>query len=82
MTGAVGPDRKLSVLTAQEQEVVAAYATLLTDIGTQIDPHAEKEWETLWLGFALAKGLSLAQASDYRFYWTHILPLESLVVNW
>ena len=46
-----------------------------------IDPENRYCWESLFVGFALGKGLSVKEATDYSFYINEAFPLESTDQN-
>ena len=41
-----------------------------------VDPESRYCWESLFVGFALGKGLSVEEATDYSLYINEAFPLE------
>lgn len=33
-----------------------------------IDPDSEQDWRSMWIGFAIASGLSIEEATSYGIY--------------
>lgn len=41
-----------------------------------VDPSNDLDWQSLWIGFALGRGLSIELATSYRIYMDRVFPLE------
>lgn len=59
-----------------KDEVIKAWKLEVCDWAGEIDPENEMDWHALFVGFAMGKGLSPADALDYSFYMDRAFPLE------
>lgn len=76
----VGPALEAHVagLSGLERLVVVQYGQEVCAMAPKIDEGDEYCWQSLWIGFALAKGLGIGRATEYRFYMDYVFPMESM----
>ena len=51
-----------------QSELIKQFAVECHDRGSEIDPDNERDWLSLTLGWALAKGLTPSQAHDFALH--------------
>ena len=56
--------------------IIKAWTTEVCTHSSQIDPSNELHWRSLFIGFAIGKGLSLKEAIDWSLYANEAFPCE------
>lgn len=65
-------------LSKKQREVIKAWREEICRAHGDLDPGEDLDWHALFIGFAIGRGLSIDEATDYDLYDQHALPLESL----
>jgi hypothetical protein len=64
------------MLSSEKESLIAAWRYEVCNQANEIDPEDEHDWHSLFVGFALGHGLSIEDATDYKFYEQYAYPLE------
>ena len=51
------------------EELLKAWDTEICQKQELIDPENEQDWNSMFIGFALGKGFSIEEATDYDLYY-------------
>lgn len=60
-----------------KKEVIEAWEKEICQKANEVDEANEFHWESLFVGFAIGKGLPIEEAIDYKFYINEAFPIES-----
>jgi hypothetical protein len=52
-------------ISKQVKAVVEAWATEICHKADILDPDNQLDWESMWIGFAIGKGLSINDAANF-----------------
>ena len=63
-------------LTPEERRVVALWAEQICARADEVDPDSEHDWHSMFVGFAIACGLSPGSATNYYLYIDHAFKHE------
>ncbi len=55
-------------LTKKHQQLIEDYGKLICKNAEEIDDSGRFTWQALFIGFAIGRGFSIEEATDYGFY--------------
>lgn len=64
-------------LTEKQQQVVDEWGSMICCNHEQIDPENELHWESMFIGFAVGRGLTIGDATDFSLYMLHAFKKEA-----
>ena len=64
-------------LTKQQKKVVGEWGDMICRHSKQVDPGDELQWESMFIGFAIGRGLTIDEATDYDLYIDHAFVKEA-----
>jgi len=70
-------DDILNSVGRRHRDMLRGYAADVLSLADDIR-FGETDFFSLWVGYALGKGLPVDEATDYEFYKAHVEPLEHL----
>lgn len=60
------------------KEVAEEWGAEVCAKANEVDPLDEHEWRSMWIGFAIGRGLAPEVATDYDFYMEFAFPFEGM----
>lgn len=70
-------EQHLHKFGGKERFILQEYAQEVCAMRAKIDPANEHDWHSLWVGYAVSKGLA-GEALTYRFYMSVVFPMENM----
>jgi len=56
------------MLTGKQKQVVEQWGEEICKYSREVDPSGELHWNSMFIGFAIGRGLSIEAATDYNLY--------------